>query len=71
MTYGNPQAHVKEEEICEPHKIWIQFLHERFKSDRYKDLDCLKFYSNFFITASSPNMQMKYFFLIKQELDCT
>jgi hypothetical protein len=60
MTYGNPQAHVKEEQICEPHKVWIQFLHERFQSDRYKDLDYLTLYSHFFITTSIQNIPMKY-----------
>ncbi|KAI8916255.1 hypothetical protein EDD86DRAFT_186242 [Gorgonomyces haynaldii] len=51
MNYGTPNQVTQESFTCEPHSIWIEFLYERFKSDKMHDIDHVYLYMHLFLIA--------------------
>jgi hypothetical protein len=42
MTYGEPGKRTAQNFDADPHTMWIQFLYDRFKSDRLYDIEHVK-----------------------------
>lgn len=54
MKYGDPHEQSDSDFTCEPHVLWINFLYDRFKSDRLHSLEYITLYSHLFEAACRP-----------------
>jgi hypothetical protein len=52
MTYGEPEKRTTTAFSADSHTIWLQFLYDRFKSDRLYDIEHVKVFQLNFISST-------------------